>query len=63
MEKNDSIMYERPHYYRGQLLDENDFNEEQNYHTDRRKHHNKELHGWGVVSGLEVTRITAVDLN
>ena len=44
----------RPHYFRGQLLLEDDFAAEQNYHVDARRRHVLALHGWGIVRGLEV---------
>jgi hypothetical protein len=47
-------MGERPNYFRGQLLLEEDFIAEQQYHTHARWKHNLHLHGWGVVAGLEV---------
>jgi len=58
MNKTDSVIYQRPHYYRGQLLLEDDFRAEQNYHVDARRRHNLHVHGSGVVQGLEVTRKT-----
>jgi hypothetical protein len=58
MNKTDSVIYQRPHYYRGQLLLEDDFLAEQNYHAQARRRHSLHLHGWGVVRGLEVTRKT-----
>jgi len=45
----------RPHYYRGQLLLEDDFIGEQHYHAQARQRHTLNLHGWGVAWGLEVT--------
>jgi hypothetical protein len=42
-------------YYRGQLLLEDDFIAEQEYHTRARHRHNLNVHGWGVVRGLDVT--------
>jgi hypothetical protein len=36
------------------LLDENDFRAEQQYHVEKRKLHNKMLHGWGVVCGFNI---------
>lgn len=48
------LMEIRPDYYRGQLLLEDDFRTEQRYHADARWRHNLNLHGWGVVRGLEV---------
>ncbi len=46
----------RPHYYTHQFLREQDFNEEQQYHVDMRRRHNRLFHTWGVAEGLEVTR-------
>jgi hypothetical protein len=58
MNNTDSVIYQRPHYYRGQLLLEDDFRDEQNYHAGARRRHNLHVHGSGVVRGLEVTRKT-----
>jgi hypothetical protein len=44
----------RNHYYRGKLLTERDFSDEQRYLTDKHRLHNQALHGWGVVCGLRV---------
>ena len=44
----------RLNYFRTQFLEEGDFIDEQKYHRDMRHLHNKELHDWGIVSGLEV---------
>jgi hypothetical protein len=44
----------RSHYYRGKLLTERDFADEQQYHRDRMRLHTLALHGWGVVCGLKV---------
>ena len=49
-------MAQRLNYYRGQLLLEGDFLAEQTYHVDARRHHNRHLHGSGVVHGLTVSR-------
>ena len=46
----------RPNYFRGQLLLEDDFLDEQKYHIDARRRHNLIFHDWGVVRGLAVTR-------
>jgi hypothetical protein len=54
MEKR-QLIGTRPHYYRGQLLLEDDFLAEQDYHAAARRRHALNLHGWGVVRGLEVT--------
>jgi hypothetical protein len=45
----------RVHYFFGQILSLDDFQAEQNYHRERLKRHNRFLHGWGVVTGLEVS--------
>ena len=46
----------RPNYFHGQLLLEEDFLAEQNYHINARRRHNFNMHGIGVVRGLEVLR-------
>jgi phage tail-like protein len=46
---------ERPRYFEGKLLSEDDLNDEQEYHRSKRRVHNRLLHGWGVVAGLDVT--------
>lgn len=46
---------ERVRYFTGQLLSSEDFQEEQSYLLDRLRRHNRYLHGWGVVFGLEVS--------
>jgi hypothetical protein len=56
MEKIRIAIEQRPNYYRHQLLLEDDFLAEQNYHVDARRHHNLNLYGWGVVHGLTVSR-------
>lgn len=43
----------RPHYFPGQLLQTEDFREEQEYLLDRIRSHNR-LHGHGTVCGLTV---------
>src|SRR5919197_2283138 len=45
----------RVHYFFGQMLSQDDFQAEQNYHRERLKRHNRYLHGWGVVTGLKVS--------
>jgi hypothetical protein len=47
----------RLNYYNSQFLKENDFNDEQLYHNQMRRLHNRALHTWGIVQGLEVTRV------
>jgi hypothetical protein len=41
-------------YTDGQLLNESDFRDEQDYHRDMRKRHNRSAHSWGIVEGFEV---------
>ena len=48
--------WKRPHYFRGQLLDEADFKAEQDYHRNARILHNLKFYSWGVVEGLTVSR-------
>jgi hypothetical protein len=44
----------RNNYYRGKLLTEREFADEQRMIADRHRLHTLALHGWGVVCGLEV---------
>ncbi len=50
------IAWKRPQYFRGELLDETDFQAEQDYHRKARLLHNLQFHSWGVVQGLTVSR-------
>lgn len=45
----------RPRFFAGQLLTEEDLNLLDRYIIEKNKLHNRQLHGWGVVNGLEVT--------
>ena len=45
---------ERNRYFTGQLLDEADLTLEQLYFREKVRRHNRLLHGWGIVSGLDV---------
>jgi hypothetical protein len=45
----------RPAYYDGQLLQADDFIDEQRYHIHAQRRHATELHGVGVVRGLQVS--------
>jgi hypothetical protein len=52
----------RPNYFRAQFLVEEDFQDEQAYHSTLRQQHLLALHGWGVVGdGLRITRTTGSD--
>lgn len=44
----------RPRFFAGQLLTEQDLNRLESYIIEKNKLHNRYLHGWGVVCGLEV---------
>lgn len=46
----------RLHYFNHQFLVEADFTDEQQYHLDRRRRHNRLLHGYGVADGLQVEK-------
>ena len=52
---NDSGKLQRVSYFFGQVLGEDDFKTEQNYFIEKHRLHNRHLHGWGVVNGLEVS--------
>lgn len=45
----------RLRYFHGQPLSALDLRREQSYHRDRARLHNRLLHGWGIVCGLEIT--------
>jgi hypothetical protein len=45
----------RPRFFAGQLLSEQDLNRLDRYIVKKHRLHNRYLHGWGVVCGLEVT--------
>jgi hypothetical protein len=44
----------RVNYFDGQMLTAADFRAEQDYHRNMRYLHNRLLHGWGIVDGLDV---------
>ena len=46
--------FERNHYFTGKLMTARDFSDETRYHSERMRHHDARLHGWGVVCGLKV---------
>ena len=45
---------ERLHYVTGQVLSVDEFQQEQDYFRAHAQRHNRFLHGWGIVAGLEV---------
>src|ERR1700682_1496595 len=46
---------ERLRYFDGQMLTAKDFQAEQDYQIEKRRLHNRRLHGVGVVDGLAVS--------
>lgn len=44
----------RPRFFAGQLLTEEDLNRLDRYMVEKNRLHNRYIHGWGVVCGLEV---------
>jgi hypothetical protein len=48
------VRLRRPRYVEGKLLSAEDFRAEQKYQLERQWQHNRMLHGYGVVVGLEV---------
>ena len=47
--------FKRPNFFHGKLLTPEDFKLEQRYGREKSKLHNRGLHGFGIVSGLNVT--------
>lgn len=45
----------RPRYFEGRLLGADDFRAEQSYVREKMWLHNRMLHGYGIVAGLDVT--------
>jgi microcystin-dependent protein len=63
MAEKDPLKYfqseiKRLNYYNSQFLKEDDFRDEQLYHQQMRYFHNRALHTWGIVSGLEVKAVS-----
>jgi hypothetical protein len=52
-------LLKRPNYFTGRLLDAATFQSEQEYLLEKHRRHNRKLHGFGIVSGLEV-RVNAI---
>lgn len=51
--------FDRLSYFYGQMLHARDLQIEQAYFRDKLKLHNRCLHGWGVVCGLEIAPVPA----
>jgi hypothetical protein len=50
------VCFERPNYFCGHLLSDDDLNAGQNYFREKNKLYHRTLHGSGVVCGLRMTR-------
>jgi len=50
----EKVSFERLNYFYGQVLGLHDFRDEQAYVQEKLRLHNRCLHGWGVVCGLDV---------
>ena len=48
----------RNNYFYGRLLTADDVAVEQQYYLEKHRRHNRYLHGWGIVSGLEFSLLT-----
>ena len=48
-------MEKRLKFYNGQFLQQQDFTDEQQYHLDRLRRHNRQMHTYGIAEGLAVT--------
>ncbi len=46
----------RLNYFNTQFLQEADFQDEQAYHMSLRRFHNRAIHGWGIIEGLDISR-------
>ncbi len=49
----------RPNYFNYQFLVDKDFEDEQAYHLQMRRRHNRQMHTPGVADGLTVTKVAA----
>src|SRR5690242_18077718 len=50
-----AVMEKRTRFFDGQFLTDQDFVDEQKFHLDRQRRHQRVLHVSGVCEGLEVT--------
>ncbi len=48
--------FTRPNFFTGRLLVADDFEQEQQYHIEKQRLHNRTLHGSGIVEGLAVSQ-------
>ncbi|MFZ2162575.1 MAG: hypothetical protein WAW02_10190 [Sideroxyarcus sp.] len=51
-----SNQFERTRYFSRQLITADDLTQDQDYFREKMRMHNRMLHGWGIVCGLDVTR-------
>lgn len=51
----ESLTLERVKYFSRQLLTADDMTADQDYFRNKMRRHNRYLHGWGVVCGMQVT--------
>jgi hypothetical protein len=51
----DPATLERPRFFAGQLITAEDLTQEQIYFREKLRRHNRLLHGWGIICGLDVT--------
>src|SRR4029450_9529922 len=49
------VCFERPHYFCGHLLTDDDLTKEQRYVIEKQKLYHRTLHGHGIVCGLRLT--------
>ena len=47
--------FEHPHFYAGRLLTAADLQDDQDYFRAKIRLHDRLLHGWGIVTGLQVS--------
>jgi hypothetical protein len=48
--------FTRPNFFTGRLLVADDLEQEQQYHIEKQRLHNRTLHGSGIVAGLAVSQ-------
>lgn len=54
-----SKQQERVHYFARQLITADDLTQDQNYQREKHRLHNRLLHGWGIICGLEIKVLDA----
>lgn len=52
--RKDAVRTTRLRWFTGRFITARDLTDEQDYHLERHRLHNRLLHGWGTVCGLEV---------